>query len=491
MNRIIFFLFTLLSCSYLFSQKHILVINGKAIDNQYLAYRYKNSGDLYLNKDIKTFIRKFALEQAIIDEGGKHTANKSDEHLKIVEQIVNIEREKHFFNYIIKSINPLLQKAVLSDKRRYIIHQILIRLGSRSTYAEQNNATERLKNIRLLAIGKDSLTFAKLIDEYSDDKNISVVDETNGLPEILSALQDISVSEVSDIIETAEGLHLVRLIGYKTDLVNDFRNVISAIDTEKLFNTLIANYTYSENKVNTTELQNNNSLQLDYIQIGNERYTSTDYELFKKNRTEKENVLWNEFKLKSLLSYIYDQTSSVFNKYYEKQVSDSILYSTYNNTHEISSDIYDEKELSRFFLKNKKKYKWEKEKKYTALYCANDKKTLKKIKKQVKADLKTGNNFFIGKVYHNYQDNYATIYSLHEKNVDFEEREYETILSLKERYKYQSFISKQSKYPLSYTEVRNKVSKDYKTTVVKDEEATLLKKYKVEIDYDLLKTLNN
>lgn len=491
MNKIVSFLFISLCCITLFAQKHIVTINGKGVDNKYLEYRYRNSGSAFANKDIKTFVRKFALEQAMIEEVSKQMMNKSVEHQDRVAQIINREKENLFFNRLSNYIKPLLKENTLSNRKAFVVHQVLIRLDSRSTSIEQNKAIDKLKTIRQLAVDRDSLAFSKLIDEYSYDKNVSVVDESNGLPEVLSALQTMTVGDVSDIIETAEGLHIVRLIGYTYDVCNDFKQMVSSIDAEKLFNTLIVNYTYFENKVNTAEMQNDNHLQEGYIQFGNARYVLSDYALFKQNRTEQESVLWNEFKLKSLLSYIYDQTSSAINQYYERQVSDSILYDTYMNMHGLGENVYDDAELNRFFLKNKKKYKWKKAKKYTALYCANDKKTLKKVKKQVKADLKTGNNFFVDKTYHNYQENYAIIYSLHESNVDFEDIEYKTILNLKERYNYQSLISKQSKYPLSYKDVKNEVMKDYKNTVIGDEESTLLRKYKVEIDNDLLKTLNN
>lgn len=491
MNKIVSFLFISLCCITLFAQKHIVTINGKGVDNKYLEYRYRNSGSAFANKDVKAFVRRFALEQAMIEEVSKLMMNKSAEHKDRVEQIINREKEKLFFNSLENYIKPLLKENTFANRKAFVVHQILIRLGSHSTSVEQNNAISKLKTLRQLAVDRDSLAFSNLIDEHSYDKNVSVVDESNGLPEMLSALQTMNVGDVSDIIETAEGLHIVRLIGYTSDANNDFKQLVSSIGAEKLFNTLIANYTYFESKVNTADMQNNNGLKVDYIQFGDRQYTSTDYELFKQNKTEKESVLWNEFKLKSLLSYIYDQTSSAINQYYERQVSDSILYDAYMNMHGLGENVCDDAEMNRFFLKNKKKYKWEKTKKYTALYCANDKKTLKKIKKQVKADLKTGNNFFVDKTYHNYQENYAIIYSLHESNVDFEDIEYKTILNLKERYKYQSLMSKQSKYPLSYKEVKNEVMKDYKNTVIGDEESTLLRKYKVEIDNDLLKTLNN
>ena len=203
-------------------------------------------------------------------------------------------------------------------------------------------------------------------------------------------------------------------------------------------------------------------------------------------------VCWKDKRIdeKPLEKEMDSEVVSAFN-YKVKEVEDALLVMALSMNRSVS---YSEEELEEFFIRYREGYQWDYPHYRGAVFHCKNKKTAKAIKKHLKRydfssweEALNGLNFV-------YAESYRMEYGLFQigknKYVDkliFKCGSFEPLSD----YPYTFVMGKKLKVPDSYKDVRDKVVKDYLDYQDRRWNDVVKHKYKVEINEEVLKTVNN
>ena len=203
-------------------------------------------------------------------------------------------------------------------------------------------------------------------------------------------------------------------------------------------------------------------------------------------------VCWKDKRIdeKPLEKEMDSEEVSAFN-YKVKEVEDALLVMALSMNRSVS---YSEEELEEFFIRYREGYQWDYPHYRGAVFHCKNKKTVKAIKKHLKRydfssweEALNGLNFV-------YAESYRMEYGLFQigknKYVDkliFKCGSFEPLSD----YPYTFVMGKKLKVPDSYKDVRDKVVKDYLDYQDRHWNDVVKHKYKVEINEEVLKTVNN
>lgn len=203
-------------------------------------------------------------------------------------------------------------------------------------------------------------------------------------------------------------------------------------------------------------------------------------------------VCWKDKRIdeKPLEKEMDSEVVSAFN-YKVKEVEDALLVMALSMNRSFS---YSEEELEEFFIRYREGYQWDYPHYRGAVFHCKNKKTAKAIKKHLKRydfssweEALNGLNFV-------YAESYRMEYGLFQigknKYVDkliFKCGSFEPLSD----YPYTFVMGKKLKVPDSYKDVRDKVVKDYLDYQDRHWNDVVKHKYKVEINEEVLKTVNN
>ena len=203
-------------------------------------------------------------------------------------------------------------------------------------------------------------------------------------------------------------------------------------------------------------------------------------------------VCWKDKRIdeKPLEKEMDSEVVSAFN-YNVKEVEDALLVMALSMNRSVS---YSEEELEEFFIRYREGYQWDYPHYRGAVFHCKNKKTAKAIKKHLKRydfssweEALNGLNFV-------YAESYRMEYGLFQigknKYVDkliFKCGSFEPLSD----YPYTFVMGKKLKVPDSYKDVRDKVVKDYLDYQDRRWNDVVKHKYKVEINEEVLKTVNN
>jgi peptidyl-prolyl cis-trans isomerase SurA len=203
-------------------------------------------------------------------------------------------------------------------------------------------------------------------------------------------------------------------------------------------------------------------------------------------------VCWKDKRIdeKPLEKEMDSEVVSAFN-YKVKEVEDALLVMALSMNRSVS---YSEEELEEFFIRYREGYQWDYPHYRGAVFHCKNKKTAKAIKKHLKRydfssweEALNGLNFV-------YAESYRMEYGLFQigknKYVDKQIFKCGSFEPLSD-YPYTFVMGKKLKVPDSYKDVRDKVVKDYLDYQDRHWNDVVKHKYKVEINEEVLKTVNN
>ena len=186
----------------------------------------------------------------------------------------------------------------------------------------------------------------------------------------------------------------------------------------------------------------------------------------------------------------YSEKTSVYN-HSVKEIEDALLVMALSMNQEIS---YSEQDLEHFFIDHRKDYQWDYPHYQGAVFHCKNKKTAKAIKKHLKRyDYSLWKEALNGlnPVYaESYQMEYGLFQIGKNEYVDkliFKCGSYESLSD----YPYTFVMGKKLKAPESYNDVRDRVLKGYLESQENRWVDALKHKYKVELNEEVLKTVNN
>ena len=203
-------------------------------------------------------------------------------------------------------------------------------------------------------------------------------------------------------------------------------------------------------------------------------------------------VCWKDKRMdeKPLEKEMDSEEVSAFN-YNVKEVEDALLVMALSMNRSVS---YSEEELEEFFIRYREGYQWDYPHYRGAVFHCKNKKTAKAIKKHLKRydfssweEALNGLNFVYAE---SYRMEYGLFQSGKNKYVDkliFKCGSFEPLSD----YPYTFVMGKKLKVPDSYKDVRDKVVKDYLDYQDRRWNDVVKHKYKVEINEEVLKTVNN
>lgn len=423
--------------------------------------------------------------------------------------------------------------------RRNTLGEVLVshimRFTSQGDEAKNKAAKVTIDSIyTALKAGAD---FGKLASDLSEDRGSAT---KNGelpwfgtgrmVPEFETAAFALkNKGDISAPIQSAYGWHIIKLIDKKG--IESFENMRADLEQkvkrderanfgQKSFVAKLSkDYNFTVNTPNLDEfskLLNNKSisdsvylvetskLNKPLFNIANKQYSQSDFAGYLKNNDQSGNVVadvikdkFDSFVEKELLAYEDSQLEKKHDdfRFLINEYHDGILLFEVSNNEVWDKASKDTEGLSKYFNSHKSDYKWEKPHyKGRIIYC-KDKETLKTAKSLIK----NLHNDSIDKFLRN-RLNDSIQYVKIEKGV-FVQGENKAVdkygfkvkkadYTPTEEYPYIFAVGKNLKYsPEDYSDVRGLVTADYQEYLEKEWIAALRKKYPVEIDQNVLKTV--
>ena len=424
------------------------------------------------------------------------------------------------------------------QNRRSSLGEVLVSHIMRFTTQgdEAKNKAAKITIDSLYKVINEGADFGKLATELSEDRGSAT---KNGelpwfgagrmVPEFETAAFALkNKGDISVPIQSAYGWHIIKLLDKKgidsyevlrTDLEQKVkRDERANFGLKSFVAKLSKEYNFSVNTPNLDEfskLLNNKSIsdsvylveisKLDkpLFTFANKQYTQSDFaEYLKKNNQNESgiNVINEKFDVyveKELMAYEDTQLENKHDdfRFLINEYHDGILLFEISNNEVWEKASKDTEGLSKYFSSHKSDYKWEKPHyKGRIIYC-KDKATMKTAKKLVK----NLHNDSIDKFLRNRLNDSIQYVKIEKgifiqgenKAVDkygFKQRKAEYTPT--EEYPYIFSIGKNLKYsPEDYSDARGLVTADYQEYLEKEWIASLRKKYAVEIDQSVLKTV--
>lgn len=188
------------------------------------------------------FLRRILEARAVADHARRE---KFDERPEVKEQLLYIVNQFLSQEYLKKVVMKEASvsednlkdfyeqnEEELASPEQVRVRQILIRLSPRFTQEEKNRARHEAQN--LLSKLKQGEDFAKIAEIYSEDESRAV--RTNGgdfgyftRGQLLQPIEQVAFSlkpgEISDIIETEYGFHIIKVEDHKERRARSFEEV--------------------------------------------------------------------------------------------------------------------------------------------------------------------------------------------------------------------------------------------------------------------------
>ncbi len=147
------------------------------------------------------------------------------EDTKPIDPVLEIEKHIEYLKEYYKKINTKvtekeIQKLYNEDKTASVIHILLMTQGK----SDSAKIEIRKKMEVILERAKQGEDFAKLVEEYSEDpgsKNNGGLYKDFGRGDMVKPFEDaafsVPIGEISDIIETRFGYHILKVIDRKKE----------------------------------------------------------------------------------------------------------------------------------------------------------------------------------------------------------------------------------------------------------------------------------
>ena len=446
----------------------IMKINGKPVNRSEFEYSYnKNNAegvidkknveeyvDLFVNYNLKVEAAKDAKFDTLKSFKDEFTSSRDQQIRPAFITNEDVEKEA-------QKIYKETQTRIDSMGGMVKASHILLLLGQKATQEQQAAAKVRIDSIYNEL--KKGANFAELAKTLSDDKQsaknggeLPWLTKGQTLPAFEKVLFELQKGEMSEPVLTEAGYHIIKIDDkggfFPYDSVH--ADILNFIEQRNLREHII-------------------DQKLD--------------EISKAEEVSKEQLL--DTKTDEMVAKDMDL------KYLIQEYHDGLLLYEISNATVWDKAAKDEAGLANYFKKNKKKYKWETPRYKGIAYHVKDVADVKAVKNAVKnvsfdkwADVlrKTFNNdsvlrIRVEKGIFKQGDNALIDKEVFKKDT--------TVKQLKD-FPIDAVFGKKLKAPQDYTDVRGQVLADYQEEMEKEWVAALRRRYPVEVDESVLKTVN-
>jgi peptidyl-prolyl cis-trans isomerase SurA len=351
------------------------------------------------------------------------------------------------------------------------------------------------------------LDFSRLVERYSDDKQSRWIESLQTTTEFENVAFALSKGEISQPFFTPEGIHILKVIDRKdmpayeevsNKLTERMRNrEILDKATEKVVERLKKDWQYTPNLAGMEELLAKGETGQTLFTIDGQNYTGNLFKRFAASHPQAVKRQLDAFIAKSLLDYEsknMDKRHPEIRYALQKSNEEYLVKEVTRQKVDLPA-MNDRAGLATYFKFHSSDYRWDSPRYKGVLLHCTDKKTAKQAKKMLK---KLPENEWVDKLRQTFnasgtekiQIEQGTFADGDNKYIDklvFKKGGYEPLLS----YPFTIVCGKKQKGPDDYREVIDRVRKDYRTYLDAYWTRELNESGKVEINQEVLKTVNN
>lgn len=469
----------------------VMMVNGKPISRAAFIYKLRQDSLTNLRgKALKVYAYKYAIEQLKVcaaEKAGLDTLSAFRGEL--TNYRYSLVRD--YLTEQLSSVKGNNKESGYAKAKVPVIIQIYRHLLQNSTSRKIEQEKQRMDSLYNVLRQKPEL-FSHFVSLWSDNRDTMRVASMDYPEEFEKYISTLSKDHFTEPFFTSEGIHMVKLIGY--DEICNNKKVNISIDTivnftEKLKREL--NYIPVPEALQELKMTGETNKTLFYIE--RKPYKMELFKKFAKIYPMEINRQIDKFILKSILDF---ETKKLEYKYPDfslriNNFRDDLLVQEENK---ILVPVNDSLALNAYFEAHKSDYSWDNPRyKGIVLHCV-DKKTSRKAKKLIKKEalekwgeiLKKQFNIPSKEIYYEEGvfaegDNSAVDDFIFKRNKYTPPSGFPTTV----------LIGEKCKSPDDYRCVLNKLLVDYRNSSERQMEEHLRSLGKVEINEEVLKTVNN
>ena len=386
------------------------------------------------------------------------------------------------------------------------VMQLFKSLPQTITVGRLQEEQNRMDSLYKLMESRPDIDFAFWVEKYSDDKRCRWIESLQTTSEFEEAAFSLAKGEISKPFFTPEGIHILKVIDRKEvpayevvsdSLLNRLRRQPLDKGTEAIVEQLKKEYQYIPNMESLEEVLQKGGTERALFTINGQAYTGEMFKRFASSHPQAVKRQLNGFIAKSLLDYEsqhmerkHPELRYTLQEYAEKCLAEEIVHQKVD-----LPAVNDRAGLATYFKFHSSDYRWEHPRyKGVVLHCA-DKKTAKQAKKLLK---KVPENEWEDMLRKTFNTSGAEIIKIEQgvfadgdnKYIDklvFKKGTFDPVVS----YPFTIAVGKKQKGPEDYREEIDQVRKDYRSYLNAYWEQELRESGKVEINQEVLKTVNN
>ncbi len=387
------------------------------------------------------------------------------------------------------------------------VSQIVHYLPQTTSNYRLQAAEARMDSISRVLQAASYPDFASFVQQFSDNKDTLCLGKFQMLVELEQVASELREGEISKPFFTPQGIHIIKVIRRMdvmplADMHEELSGRLSRKQpvgeaTAAWVERLKGEYSYSPDRAGLEELYANGSTGRALFTLDGKTYTGRDFERFAAGYPLGVKKQYEAFVMKAVLDYEnglleqkYPDFRRTLNAYRDSLLVSEITY------REIMVPLQrDEAGLASFFYANASDYHWKEPRFKGVVLHSSDKKTLKLAKRLVKkfpeeewaGALKRAFNSPTSEVVQVEQGLYARGSNPYVDKLVFKEGHFTPLKS----YPFTAVIGEKQKGPEKLKEVREQVLTDYRTLLETRWVKRLREESKVEINEEVLKTVNN
>ncbi len=385
------------------------------------------------------------------------------------------------------------------------ISQVFKHIPQSASSFRIRDVSSLLDSVYMALKSNPQIDFSSLVEKYSDVKETLPLNRLQAPEEIEKVAFTLQEGEVSQPFFSPQGMHVVKVVRRKADMsLEDARQEITirlsrqqATEASDLVRKLKERYRYSPDKTGLDELMAKGATDKPLFTLDGRIYTGTDFARFAEGYARGGEKQYEAFVTKTVLDY---EHAHLEQKYPEfgwalKKYRDSVLVAEITSREIGEPARKNESGLVTYFDSNKSDYRWDEPRFRGVLLHSVDKKTIKLAKRIVKKfpeqewekALQRAFNTPTEEIVKVEQGLFAKGSNRYVDKLVFKEGQFEPLKS----HPFTAVIGEKQKGPETLEEVRKQVSSDYSAYLEKRWMEQLRAGGKVEINEEVLKTVNN
>ena len=487
----------------------LMHVNGRAVSRSEFEYSYHRNafgtGAALSPKEYATSFSQAMLKVAAAKVAGLDTTSAFRKQHEA-------SRMKLVKSYLIDKpvldscAHVLYQKMDRKHSGRVQVMQLFKYLPQTISSRNLEEQKSRMDSIYQAIRNQPGLDFARLVEKYSDDKEKRWIESLQATSEFEEVAFSLSKGEISQPFFTPAGIHILKVTDRKEmpayEEINDKlleraqRGEMQDNLTGKVVERLKRDWQYIPNQTGIDELLENGETKQLLFTIDGQAYTGAMFKRFAASHPQAVKRQFNDFAAKSLLDY---ESCNIDKKHPEiryalLQSDEDYLIKEVTRRKVDLPAMNDRAGLATYFKFHSSDYHWDTPRyKGVVLHCA-DKKTAKQAKKMLKklpeGEVNKLRQTFNTSGKERIQIEQGVFADGDNKYIDklvFKKGGFEPDMS----YPFTIIVGKKQKGPEDYREVIEQVRKDYRTYLDTCWTRELKTFGKVEINQEVLKTVNN